>query len=88
MKNRKNECSQSKGTNTARIVKMNKETAMDQLLEVLALLDKNDQVTMEFAGFTDEECFEFDKKMLEAIALRSKLRGHGYYIDFQQIPVC
>lgn len=88
MKNRKNVCSKSKRTNAyARIIKMEKETAMDQLMEILALLDQNEQgpVTMEFSDFTDEECFEFDKKLLEIIALRSKLRGCGYHIDFQQI---
>ena len=86
MKTRKNKRSNSKRVNGyARIIKMEKETAIDQLLEVLAHLDAAEQgpVTMEFTDFTDEECFEFDKKMLEIIALRSKVRGRGYYIDFQ-----
>ena len=88
MKTRKNVCSKSKRTNAyARIIKMKKETVMDQLMEILELLDQEHQgpVTMEFTDFTDEECFEFDKKLLEMIAIRSKLRGCGYHIDFQQI---
>jgi hypothetical protein len=86
MKTRKNKRPISQKVNGyARIIKMERETAIDQLLAVLAHLDATEQgpVTMEFTDFTDEECFEFDKKMLEIIALRSKVRGRGYYIDFQ-----
>ena len=89
MKNRKNVCSKSKRTNAyARIIKVDKETAMDQLMEILALLDQTEQgpIAMEVPDFTDEECFDFDRKMLELIALRAQLRGRGYHIDFQQRP--
>ena len=87
MKSKKNVCSKNKSANAyARIIKMEKKTAKDQLMEILALLDQKEHgpVTMEFTDFTDEECFEFDRKLLEIIALRSKLRGYGYHIDFQQ----
>ena len=86
MKAKKNVFAKSKGVNAyAQIIKMKKETAMEQLLEILAILDQNNHgpITMEFIDFTDEECLEFDKKMLEMIALRSQLRGHAYHIDFQ-----
>lgn len=74
-----------------KIVEMKKETAMDQLKEILAALDSNidgrTEYSMVFTGFTEAEVMEFDKKMLELLALRSKMKGHGYGIDFDSIFV-
>ena len=68
-----------------KVIEINKETAMDQLVEILASLDANDdgtQYTMVFYDFTDKEQMEFDKKMVQLITLRSKIRGRGYAISF------
>ena len=68
------------------IIEVNKENMMDRLMEVLAMLDAdpNNQAkySMVFYDFSDDELFEFDKKMLEIIALRSKIRGRGYAVNF------
>lgn len=67
-----------------KVIEIKKETAMDQLIEILACLDANDdaEYTMIFYDFTDEELLEFDKKMVQLVALRSKMRGRGYAINF------
>ena len=85
MKARKNSRSKSKKMKANVRIKIQKENFLDQLLKVLDLLDQGEQdtVTIEFSDFTDEECLAFDKKLLEMVALRSKLRGNGYHIDFQ-----
>lgn len=85
MKTRKNFHSKSKKMKANVRIKIQKENSLDQLLKVLDLLDQSEQdtVTIEFSDFTDEECLAFDKKLLEMVALRSKLRGNGYHIDFQ-----
>ena len=85
MKARKNSRTKSKKMKANVRIKIQKENSLDQLLKVLDLLDQGEQdtVTIEVSDFTDEECLAFDKKLLEMVSLRSKLRGNGYHIDFQ-----
>lgn len=85
MKARKNSRSKSKNVRANVRIKIEKENSQEQLLKVLDLLDQSEQdtITIEYSDFTDEECLAFDKKLLEMVALRSKLRGNGYHVDFQ-----
>lgn len=73
-----------------KVIKVEKETAMDQLMEVLTALDGNPngrtEYSLVFSDFTEVEIAEFDKKMLQILDLRSKMRGHGYGIDFFSFP--
>ena len=70
----------------AKVIEIDKETAMDQLIAILSALDADNdnraEYTLAFSNFTDEEVMEFDKKMLQMLALHSKMRGFGYAINF------
>lgn len=99
MKTRKNYWKNTQNTVTRsfgkcrnkKIIKMEKETAIEQLFEVLNHLDAdpNSQIeyAMEFSSFSDEEVFEFDKKAFQIIALRSNLRGTHYRVGFHSVPI-
>ena len=62
-----------------KIVEVNKETAMDQLKDILAALDGNancrTEYSMVFTGFTEEEVMEFDKSLL---AIASRIAGRPF----------
>jgi len=73
-----------------KVIKVEKETAMEQLMEVLDVLEgtpgSRTEYSLVFSDFTEAEIAEFDKKMLQILDLRSKMRGHGYGIDFFSFP--
>ncbi len=66
----------------AKFVKLEKETAVDQYLAILADLDTSKEKTVEYtfdsSCFTREEAIEFSKKITRIMALRSNLIGKPY----------
>ena len=90
MKKKVNKNARKNTQYNVKVVKMDKENAMEQFLEIMASLDTkanaNTEYAMDMSCFTDEELIEFDKKMLQIMELRSNLRGGGYEMRAFSVP--
>lgn len=66
----------------AKFVKLEKNTALDQYLDILADLEaskgKNVEYTVDSSCFSREEVIEFNKKLCRIMALRANLRGSSF----------
>ena len=74
----------------ANVIKAEKEIAISQVLDILTKLDKNpgsnDEYTLDLSCFTAEEKQEFELKVIQILALRSKMRGHTYEVALTPLP--
>ncbi len=71
------------------IIKLEKETAWQQFVDMLAKLDEdtNAEYTLDFSCFTKEERDEFEEKLIHYIAVRAQIRGRTYEMEVTPLPV-
>ena len=85
--NGKNIFPQSRYTN---IIEADKNVAMDQVMEILAALDTNpnskEEYTLDLSCFPAEERQEFEVKVIQILALRSRMKGHTYELAVTPLP--
>lgn len=74
----------------AKFVKLEKETAVDQYLAILADIEnthgKAIEYTVDGSCFTREEAIEFNNKLTRIMKLRARLRGVGFVTGDFSIP--
>ena len=90
MKKKVNKNARKNTQYNVKVVRMEKDKALEQFLEIMDKLDTtadaNTEYAMDMSCFNDEELIEFDKKMLRIMELRSNLRGGGYEMRAFSVP--
>lgn len=84
----KNVCKNNNGT--VKVIKIDREHMQDQILEVLAALDKDlnnkTEYKMIISDLTEQEVIEFDRIMLRIVELKSRMSGSGYRVGAEYLP--
>lgn len=66
----------------AKFVKLEKETALDQYMDIIADLEASQGQTIEYtidsSCFSCEEAEQFNNKLIRIMELRSRMRGYSF----------
>jgi Trp operon repressor len=71
------------------IIKLEKETAWKQFVDMLTKIDENTdaEYTLDFSCFTKEERAEFEAKLIHYLAVRAQIRGRTSEMEVTPLPV-